>query len=231
MSMGALDDPSVPACAPGHDHGAHDDGTRGPSLDTGSADRAPRARATALPVLRNRRVTLRQLRAADAAALLAHVSPPDVLRHIAPAPTTMEGMKRFIRWTHAQHRKRSHVAFGVVPAGQSHAVGILQCWPVELDWSTAEWGFIVGQPYWGTGLFDSSARLMLDFAFGTMGVRRLEARSADANGRGNGALRKLGAVREGMLRSAFRQGTVVRDHVMWSILSNEWQAEAHESAC
>jgi RimJ/RimL family protein N-acetyltransferase len=180
----------------------------------------------ALPVLRNQYVTLRELRLDDAATLLAQVTPPDVLRHIAQAPTTVEGFKSFIRWTRLQRRRRLHAAFGIVPAGKVRPVGILQFWPIELDYSTAEWGFVLGQQYWGTGLFGHSARLMLDFAFDTVGVMRMEARAALGNGRGNGALRKLGASPEGTLRGAFNQGGQVRDYVMWSILASEWRPTA-----
>ena len=58
-------------------------------------------------------------------------------------------------------------------------------------------------------------RLVLTFAFDVVGVHRLEARAAVQNGRGNGALRKIGAVQEGILRKSFlrawqsaRPGTV-----------------------
>jgi RimJ/RimL family protein N-acetyltransferase len=177
-----------------------------------------------LPVLRNRYATLRELRIGDAAALLSHISPPEVLRHISPAPTTTAGFASFIRWTKAQRRRRLHAAFGLIPAGGVTPVGILQVWPVELDWSTAEWGFVMGQPYWGTGLFTQGASLLLNFAFHTVGVKRLEARSGDVNGRGNRALQKIGAIREGTLRQAFRRGDEVTDHVMWSMLADEWGA-------
>jgi RimJ/RimL family protein N-acetyltransferase len=181
-----------------------------------------------LPVLSSQHVTLRELRCSDAPMLLKQVSRPEVLRHIAPAPTTVEGFQSFIRWTHAQRRRRLHAAFGLIPAGTLTPVGILQFWPVEVDWSTAEWGFVVGEQHWGSGLFGHGARLVLDFAFHTVGVLRLEARSADVNGRGNGALRKLGATPEGRLRGAFRQGTRVGDHLMWSILASEWRSPARD---
>jgi RimJ/RimL family protein N-acetyltransferase len=56
-----------------------------------------------------------------------------------------------------------------------------------------------------------------------LGVRRLEARAAVANGRGNGALRKLGAVQEGVLRRSFLKNGLHLDQMLWSILSEEWQ--------
>ena len=69
----------------------------------------------------------------------------------------------------------------------------------------------MGSEFWGTGMFAEGARLVLDFAFDVIGVHRLEARAAVANGRGNGALRKIGAVQEGLLRRSFlRNGQLSR---------------------
>ena len=56
-----------------------------------------------------------------------------------------------------------------------------------------------------------------------VGVQRLEARSAIENGRGNGALRKIGAVREGVLRRAFRKDDRLLDAALWTILADEWR--------
>ena len=68
---------------------------------------------------------------------------------------------------------------------------------------------------------------MVDFAVETLGVGRLEARACVANGRGNGALRKLGAVQEGVLRRSFLKNGQFLDQMLWSILADEWrQAKA-----
>ena len=64
---------------------------------------------------------------------------------------------------------------------------------------------------------------MVDFAFETLGVRRLEARAAVANGRGNGALRKIGAVQEGVLRRSFLSNGQHLDQMLWSILAEDWR--------
>jgi len=42
------------------------------------------------------------------------------------------------------------------------------------------------------------------------------------NGRGNGVLRKLGAVQEGVLRRAVRQRGRYFDVVLWSLLREDW---------
>ncbi len=177
-----------------------------------------------LPELRDPNVTLRELRIGDAGSLVAHLHTPRVLEFIAACPGTVEAFIRFVRWTHAQRRRGAFACYGIVPAGHRYAVGVIQFWPIERDFSTCEWGFALGESFWGSGLFTSSARLALDAVFPALGVYRLEARSVDANQRGNRALQMLGARREGVLRGGFRDGQTIRDHVMWSILAPQWEA-------
>jgi RimJ/RimL family protein N-acetyltransferase len=105
------------------------------------------------------------------------------------------------------------------------AVGLFQLRGLEPGFAAAEWGFAMGSAYWGSGLFIESARLVLDFAVDVANVYRLEARASIANGRGNGALRKLGAVQEGVLRRAFFRGGEYHDQVLWSVLADDWRAQ------
>jgi RimJ/RimL family protein N-acetyltransferase len=59
-----------------------------------------------------------------------------------------------------------------------------------------------------------------------VGLHRLEARAAVRNGRGCGALRKLGAVREGTLRQSFLKNGEYLDQALWAILAEEWRGTA-----
>jgi ribosomal-protein-alanine N-acetyltransferase len=176
-----------------------------------------------LPLLAGKRVTLRELRVSDAPSLLAMLTTEEVTRFISPPPTTVEGFERFITWTHRQRANGSYVCFAVVPEGYEEAVGLFQVRQLEPGFGTAEWGFALGSPFWGRGIFPEAARLVVDFVFDTIGTHRLEARAAVANGRGNGALKKLGAVQEGILRkSLFRHGLYL-DQILWTILDEDWQ--------
>lgn len=178
-----------------------------------------------LPLLSSAHVTLRELRLDDAASLLTMLSTEEVSRFISPPPTTVEGFERFIAWAIREREHGNYVCFAVVPEAMSTAVGLFQLRALEPGFSTAEWGFAIGSGFWGTGVFAASARLVLDFAFDTAGVHRLEARASIANGRGNGALRKVGAVQEGVLRRSFFRGGAYHDQVLWSILAHDWRAQ------
>ena len=181
----------------------------------------------ALPVLTGRGVTLRELELADAPALLAMLSTDEVSRFISPPPTSVQGFERFIAWTHQQRAAGLYVCFAVVPEGMTTAIGLFQVRSLEPGFVTAEWGFALGSAFWGTGAFIEGARVVVDFAIDTIGVHRLEARAAVQNGRGNGALRKVGAVQEGILRRSFLRNGQYLDQALWSILDTDWrQAKA-----
>ena len=105
------------------------------------------------------------------------------------------------------------------------AVGIFQLRSMEPGFGSGEWGFALGSHFWGTGLFAEGARLVLNFAVDVVGIARLEARAAVANGRGNGALRKIGAVQEGVLRRSFLRNGQYHDQVLWSILAEDWRLQ------
>jgi RimJ/RimL family protein N-acetyltransferase len=177
-----------------------------------------------LPILNGEQVTLRQLRASDAPSLFALLTTEEVSRFISPPPTTVEGFERFISWSLRQRAAGTYACFAITLAGHDTAIGIFQVRETEAGFGTAEWGFALGSPFWGTGVFQDGAGLVLRFAFETLGVHRLEARAAIKNGRGNGALRKVGAVQEGVLRKSFLRNGEYLDQALYSIVAEEWRA-------
>jgi ribosomal-protein-alanine N-acetyltransferase len=179
-----------------------------------------------LPVLQGQGVTLRELELTDAPTLHALLTTEEVARFISPPPTTVEGFEQFIAWTRARREQGVYVCFAVVPAGMTTAVGIFQLRSLDEGFETAEWGFALGSPYWGQGLFSAGATAVLAFAFDVVGVARLEARSSVENGRGNGALRKVGARREATLRRSFQKDGRFHDQHLWTMLDLEWRARA-----
>jgi [ribosomal protein S5]-alanine N-acetyltransferase len=177
-----------------------------------------------LPVLAGDRVVLRELRTSDAASLFAMLNTEEVSRFISPPPTTVEGFERFIAWTHRQWSDGTYACFAVTVKGFDTAIGIFQVRALGSDFETAEWGFAIGSPFWGTGAFKEGAELVLRFAFESLGVHRLEARASIKNGRGNGALLKLGAVQECVLRKSFLRHGEYHDQALFTILDADWRA-------
>jgi ribosomal-protein-alanine N-acetyltransferase len=180
---------------------------------------------SALPVMAGSSFTLRELRIEDASSLLAMLTTEEVSRFISPPPTTLEGFERFILWTLRERAAGHYACFAIVPQGMTAAIGIFQVRALDPGFGTAEWGFAMGSQFWGSGIFAEGAPLVLDFAFDVIGAQRLEARASVANGRGNAALRKLGAVQEGLLRRSFLRNGQYQDQVLWGILAEDWRLQ------
>jgi ribosomal-protein-alanine N-acetyltransferase len=195
-------------------------------------DRAPQAgRETVsafdwhfgLPTVQGEKVTLREIRESDAPALMAMLTSDEVAEFISPLPRTVDGFKGFISEVHNERLAGQSFCFGIVPEGYEDAMGLFQVRQLEPGFGSGEWGFALGSPFWGRGVFQEGARSVIDFAFGVVGVHRLEARSIAANGRGNAALRKMGAMQEGVLRRSFLRNGKYFDQILWSILKEDWR--------
>jgi ribosomal-protein-alanine N-acetyltransferase len=191
-----------------------------PLVDNGSRANDWR---TGLPTLTGSLVTLRELRLDDAPALFAALTTDEVSRFISPPPSTVEGFEKFIEWTLRQRAAGQYVCFAVVPRGSDRAIGLFQVRSLDAGFGTAEWGFAIASEFWGTGAFVDGAKLVVQFAFETIGSHRLEARAALQNLRGNGALRKVGATREGVLRRSFLRNGEYLDQSLWTILADDWR--------
>lgn len=176
----------------------------------------------ALPVLDGHCVTLRQLRTDDAPSLLSMLTTEEVARFMSPPPTDIAGFERFVAWARREQTAGRMACFGIVPAGYEEAVGLFQVRQTEPGFVTAEWGVALGSAFWGTGVYEEAALLVAGFVFETLKVHRLEARAAVLNGRANGALRKIGAVQEGVLRRSFLRNGEYLDQILWSILAEDW---------
>jgi ribosomal-protein-alanine N-acetyltransferase len=196
-----------------------------PSTVTPSAgpSRTPSSRGwrIGLPVLQGAVVALRELRASDAPALLTAFGSPDVTRLISPPPPTLGGFEKFVAWTQRQREAGQSFAFGITLKDTDTVVGLFQVRALQPAFDIAEWGFALSGEHWGSGLFMDAAELILAFVFDVVDVHRLEARAALRNGRGNGALHKLGATQEGILQRSFLRNGVYLDQALWTILGDE----------
>lgn len=183
-----------------------------------------------LPDLAGERLTLRELRPSDADSLFLELSTPEVRRFMWAPPPNPEAFSQFIDWAQAERATGKYVCYGIVPRGEQHAAGVFELRQLQPGFVRGELGFVMASRLWGRGLFPEGARLVLEFAFRTVKVHRIEARSAVDNARGNAALQKLGASREGRLRAAFWREDHYVDQYMWSILDSDgWVDVAQES--
>ena len=175
-----------------------------------------------LPILIGRIVTLRELTSQDLGPLVDLLSLADATRFGLEDPITEFSAQDLI--DRAARARAAGLAFTyAITLGASRTlVGVIQVRQLDPGFEAAEWECTIAPSSRGSGIFIDAAQLAGSFAFGTLGAHRLEARVLLQNGRANGAMRKLGAAQEGVLRRSIRRGGESFDQVLWSMLKEDW---------
>ncbi len=176
-----------------------------------------------LPILATARVTLREPTVADALALLTALSPESLAEALPDAlPASQLGLEALIAAMADKRAQGVEVCWAVVPRDAGVPVGLIRVRALDHGFTIIEGTAVIAEEFRGTDLFQAAARLALGCLFRTMQVHRAEFRIDVRNARANGALRKLGATQEGLLRRAqYREGTFL-DQVLWAIVASDW---------
>jgi RimJ/RimL family protein N-acetyltransferase len=174
-----------------------------------------------LPTLTARLVALREPTFDDLGALVDLLSVEDASRFGIDETIDEVAVQLFVE--RATRGRESGAAFTYVvqPGAVQRVAGLVQVRALDPAFETAEWECTLAPSARGSGVFIELARLVCGFAFNAIGAHRLEARVHLQNGRANGALRKLGAVQEGILRRSVRRRGEYVDQVLWSILKDD----------
>ena len=178
-----------------------------------------------LPVLAGPRVLLREPRPEDAAHLFAYTSDPEVTRFLAfDSPRSVDESLRFIERVGAQRHLDAEYVFTIADRLTNEPLGITGLRHLDPAMGTAQIGTWVRRASWGLGVNREAKHLLLEYAFGVLGLHRVEARIALDNERSRNAMMKLGARFEGTLRQSFRKNGLILDQALYAILAPEWQA-------
>jgi RimJ/RimL family protein N-acetyltransferase len=174
------------------------------------------------PILKRPGILLREVETADAPALFTMLSRDEIAQVIAPPPQTVDDLATLIDIARLDRLNGRGICFALVTE-RSKPAGLFRIRELERGFGAAEWEFVLAPELWGGGLFFLAAPAVVDFAFDVLGVHRLEARAAVHNGRGNGALRKIGAQQEGVLRKSLQQEHGWVDQALWTIIADDWR--------
>jgi RimJ/RimL family protein N-acetyltransferase len=175
-----------------------------------------------LPALAGKLVTLREPSAQDLGPLVELLSIGDATRFAIEDSIAELSVQQFIQRVARDRQAGLAFTYAITMSVSRVIVGLVQVRQLDPAFEAAEWECTVVPSARGTGIFAEAARLVGSFTFAQVGTHRLEARVLLQNGRANGALRKLGAVQEGILRRSVRRGGEYLDQVLWSMLKEDW---------
>ena len=160
-------------------------------------------------------------------SLLRHGGDRDIWRWM---PTLRDDPRESVRvWFEravAATARGDVVAWAIVDVASGEAVGGTTYLDIALADKRVEIGSTWhGKKFWRTAINTECKFLLLRHAFETLGCNRVQLKTDLRNERSQAAIARLGAVREGVLRShMILPDGWVRDTVMFSIIKAEWPA-------
>jgi ribosomal-protein-serine acetyltransferase len=94
----------------------------------------------------------------------------------------------------------------------------------SVDWSNRKTsiGYWLARDHEGRGVVTSAVRALVDHAFGIWRLERVAIQAAVDNARSRAIPERLGFREEGTLRAAERIGERRIDHVLYSMLAEDW---------
>jgi RimJ/RimL family protein N-acetyltransferase len=179
--------------------------------------------ALAAPTLHTARLRLRPFDDADAGDLFRLHSNAYVLRYWdAPPWTAPERAGRFIAACGQMAQEGTGARLAVDRAGDGKFIGWCSLSRWNPDYRSASLGYCFSDAAWGHGYATEAARALLQWAFDTLDLNRVQAEADTRNAASARVLEKLGFVREGMLREDCIVSGDVSDSWVYGLLRREW---------
>lgn len=192
-------------------------------------DDASRGTAAAFshPILEGARIRLREHRAADYADFFALHSDPAVMRYWSfPAWTDRAQGRDYHQASIDGRDPEQMLCWAIAGKDDDRLIGACTLFAIHREQGRAELGYALQSPHWGRGLGGEALRLLIDYAFNGLGLRRLEADADPRNTNSCGILEHLGFAREGLLRERWCVAGELQDAALYGLLAREWLSRA-----
>jgi N-acetyltransferase len=176
-------------------------------------------------VLENEQVLLRPLQADDYEHLLPFaLQEPDLWKFSLISAAGSDGMRAYIDTALEEKEKNNQYPFVVFNKQAKMYAGSTRFYDIQPINSTAQLGYTwYGAAFQRTGLNRHCKLLMLQFAFEQWGLERIEFRADAGNEPSINAMKAIGCVPEGILRSHLHTFTGRRrSSMVLSMLKDEW---------
>ncbi|MDA6071257.1 GNAT family N-acetyltransferase [Flavobacterium sp. AC] len=184
-------------------------------------------------ILEDEQVLLRPLQESDVYNLLEiSINEPETWKYSLVGADGKENLIKYIQSAIKNREDKREFPFIVFDKKTQKYAGSTRFYDMNLEFKTLQLGFTwYGSAFRGTGLNKHCKYLLLQFAFETLGMERVEFRADNANERSIAAMKSIGCKVEGVLRNHMPtiNKEIRRDSIVLSILRNEWFDEVKEN--
>lgn len=174
------------------------------------------------PVIQTKRLVLRLVDKKDLPALFAVNGDDEVFRYSPRESwkTPADGKAWFSRIM--THRKNgATIQFVIALRDGGLPIGTLAVFHFDESVGGAEIGYVLGREHWNKGLMTEALAGFVAFAFGTLGLKRLEAELDPRNAASIKVLKRAGFSREGLKRRNYFCKGEITDTGYYGMLSTD----------
>lgn len=185
------------------------------------------------PTLTTARLVLRPFRLTDAARVQELAGSREVADTTLTIPHPYaDGLAaRWIATHEPRWRDGRSVVYAVTEGAGGALVGAVGL-QIEQTHGSAELGYWIARDAWNRGYATEAAGALIDFAFRTLDINRVEARHFVRNPTSGRVMQKLGMTLEGVHRQSLKKWGVFEDAARYAILRREWldrHASTHDT--
>lgn len=175
-------------------------------------------------ILENDRVMLRPLAESDFSELLIFSEEqPELWTYSLIPANGKENLQTYMNRALNEREEGVAYPFIVFDKDSGRYAGSTRFYDIQKDHNSLQLGYTwYGKEFQGTGLNKNCKYLLLEFAFETLMVDRVEFRADAKNARSIAAMKSIGCTEEGILRSNCASVDGRRDSIILSILQHEW---------
>jgi RimJ/RimL family protein N-acetyltransferase len=176
------------------------------------------------PTLHTARLRLRPFNDTDADALFALHSSAYVLRYWdAPPWSERVRAEQFITTCRQMAEEGTGARLAVARVTDGTFIGWCSLTRWNPNYCSASMGYCLDDAAWGHGYATEAAYALLQWAFDTLDLNRVQAETDTRNAASARVLEKLGFVREGMLREDCVVNGEVSDSWVYGLIRREWR--------
>ena len=176
------------------------------------------------PTLHTARLRLRPFNDTDANALFALHSSAYVLRYWdAPPWSERVRAEKFITTCRQMAEEGTGARLAVASVSDEAFIGWCSLTRWNPNYRSASMGYCLDDAAWGHGYATEAARALLQWAFDTLDLNRVQAETDTRNAASARVLEKLGFVREGTLREDCVVNGEVSDSWVYGLIRREWR--------
>jgi RimJ/RimL family protein N-acetyltransferase len=177
-------------------------------------------------ILEDETVLLRPLQATDVDNLLdISLNEPETWEYSLVRANGKENLENYIQLALKARENKTEFPFVVFDKKTGKYAGSTRFYDINVAFKTLQLGYTwYGKEFRGTGLNKHCKYLLLQYAFETLGMERVEFRADNNNLHSIAAMKSIGCKVEGVMRSHMPtlESEVRRDSIILSILKNEW---------